>query len=215
MISSLWCEWAWLGGERVEPGVLIGIDGETDRVGGARRPSAPPEGAARRAGVTLPGCRTRTLTCSTERCVGRTHGGKGSFWTWREQMYELAALARSRHAARARASNVRGDGARRHHDRRASSTTCTTTSTAAGTATRTRWGPCSDRGGARRPVCASCSSTRATSKAGSVARSRACSCGSATGACKRGRSESTRSSPGRACMLPPRSTASVRWRLRT
>ena len=49
---------------------------------------------------------------------GRTHGGSGNFWTWREQMYAVTAAAEPRHLLRAGPSDVRRDGAGRHHRRR-------------------------------------------------------------------------------------------------
>ena len=38
-----------------------------------------------------PASPTRTRTRSSARCAGRTQRGGGSFWTWREDMYALAA----------------------------------------------------------------------------------------------------------------------------
>ncbi len=67
------------------------------------------------AGVTLPGFVNAHSHCFHRALRGRTQQARGSFWTWREQMYELARVARSGLAARARAGDVRGDGARRHH----------------------------------------------------------------------------------------------------
>ena len=34
---------------------------------------------------------TATATRSTAPCAGRTHDGGGTFWTWRQAMYALAA----------------------------------------------------------------------------------------------------------------------------
>ena len=57
---------------------------------------------------------------------GRTHGGGGTFWTWREQMYAVAArLDPDTYFALARAT-LRRDGAGRRSPSSASSTTCTT-----------------------------------------------------------------------------------------
>ena len=89
-MTSVWCEWAWLGGERPEHGVALALDGE--RIAGVERSEEPPADAERLAGVTIPGLANahshafqRALRARTERA------GRGSFWTWREQMYELAA----------------------------------------------------------------------------------------------------------------------------
>ncbi len=68
---------------------MIEIDGERiesvePRTSAARRaPSASP-------GLTLPGLANAHSHAFQRALRGRTHGGSGSFWTWREQMYELA-----------------------------------------------------------------------------------------------------------------------------
>ena len=87
-MTRLWCELAWLGGERAEPGVLVEVDG--DRIVAAR-PGAPPGDAQRLAGLTLPGLANAHSHSFQRALRGRTHGANGSFWTWREQMYALAA----------------------------------------------------------------------------------------------------------------------------
>ena len=88
-MTVLWCELAWLGGDRPAAGVAITIDG--DRIVSVE-PGPAPGGAERLAGLTIPGLANahshafqRALRARTERA------GRGSFWTWREQMYELAA----------------------------------------------------------------------------------------------------------------------------
>ena len=86
--TLIWAELAWLG-DAVERGVLIEIDG--DRFGavtpGVERP--PPD-ARRLAGVTVPGLANVHSHAFHRALRGRTHAGKGSFWTWREQMYAVA-----------------------------------------------------------------------------------------------------------------------------
>jgi formiminoglutamate deiminase len=94
-VSAFWCELAWLGDAEPAAGVVIEAGGE--RIGSVRVGVAePPPGAIRLAGLTLPGLANahshafqRTLRGRTQRVLG------GSFWTWREQMYELAATAGS------------------------------------------------------------------------------------------------------------------------
>ncbi|MEA2439794.1 MAG: hypothetical protein QOH76_1218, partial [Thermoleophilaceae bacterium] len=88
MTHRLWCELAWLGGERAEPGVTIDIDGERI-VSVDRAPTAPRE-AERIPGLTLPGLANAHSHAFQRALRGRTQTGRGSFWTWREQMYELA-----------------------------------------------------------------------------------------------------------------------------
>ncbi len=87
-MSRLWCELAWLGGERAEPGVVLEIDG--DRIV-AVSSGAPPDDAEQHAGLTLPGLANAHSHAFQRVLRGRTHSGEGSFWTWREQMYALAA----------------------------------------------------------------------------------------------------------------------------
>src|SRR5205807_668484 len=88
VVTSLWCELAWLGGERAESGVLIAVDGE--RIASVDAGVAPPADAERLPGLTLPGLANAHSHAFQRALRGRTHAGSGSFWTWREQMYELA-----------------------------------------------------------------------------------------------------------------------------
>jgi formiminoglutamate deiminase len=86
-VSRYWCELAWLGGEGPEPGVLLELDGE--RIASVR--AGPPDGAERLTGLTLPGLANAHSHAFQRALRGRTErGGRGSFWTWREQMYALA-----------------------------------------------------------------------------------------------------------------------------
>jgi formiminoglutamate deiminase len=85
-VTRLWCELAWLGGDRPEAGVLVELDGE--RIA-AVRPGADGAGAQRLAGLTLPGLANAHSHAFQRALRGRTHGATGSFWTWRAQMYEL------------------------------------------------------------------------------------------------------------------------------
>ena len=52
--------------------------------------AAPPGDAERLAGLTLPGLANAHSHAFQRALRGRTQAGEGSFWTWREQMYELA-----------------------------------------------------------------------------------------------------------------------------
>jgi formiminoglutamate deiminase len=86
-VTRLWCELAWLGGERAEPAVLLELEG--DRISAVTR-GAPPEGAERLAGLTLAGLANAHSHAFQRALRGRTQAGEGTFWTWREQMYALA-----------------------------------------------------------------------------------------------------------------------------
>jgi formiminoglutamate deiminase len=87
--SALWCELAWLGGERAEEGVLIELDGE--RVGAvATGVASPPPQATSLAGLTIPGLANAHSHAFQRALRGRTQAGQGDFWTWRRRMYEIA-----------------------------------------------------------------------------------------------------------------------------
>ncbi len=90
VVGTYWCELAWLGGERAESGVVVEVDGEhiVDVSAGV---AAAPAGATRLGGLTLPGFANSHSHAFHRALRGRTHGESGSFWTWRERMYELAA----------------------------------------------------------------------------------------------------------------------------
>ncbi len=89
-MSAFWCELAWLGGPRPEPAVLIEVAGERiERVSGGV--SSPPPDAERLPGLIIPGLANAHSHAFQRALRGRTHGSAGSFWTWREQMYALAA----------------------------------------------------------------------------------------------------------------------------
>jgi formiminoglutamate deiminase len=110
-VTSYWCELAWLGGDAVESGVLIGVDGERIASVSAGE-SGPPPGAVRLDGLTLPGLANAHSHAFQRALRGRTQRGTGSFWTWREEMYRAAeridpdtylALARATYAEMAMA----------------------------------------------------------------------------------------------------------------
>jgi formiminoglutamate deiminase len=88
-MTAFWCELAWLGGAGAEAGVLIECDGE--RIATVRTAvAAAPAGAQRLNGLVLPGLANAHSHAFQRALRGRTHGGEGTFWTWREQMYALA-----------------------------------------------------------------------------------------------------------------------------
>ncbi len=89
-MTALWCELAWLGGERAEAGVLIELaEGRIATV--TTGVLAPPADAERLEGLVIPGFANAHSHAFQRALRGRTHGDGGSFWTWREQMYALAA----------------------------------------------------------------------------------------------------------------------------
>jgi formiminoglutamate deiminase len=80
------CAYAWIDG-RVRRDVRIEVAGGRFT---AIRPDAPAGGATRLGGLVLPGLANAHSHAFHRVLRGRTHGGRGSFWTWREQMYEVA-----------------------------------------------------------------------------------------------------------------------------
>jgi len=89
--QSYWCELAWLGSESVEvaePGVLLTVS--AGRIAELTRCATPPADAVRLNGLTIPGMANAHSHAFQRALRGRTQTGTGTFWTWREQMYELA-----------------------------------------------------------------------------------------------------------------------------
>src|SRR6266542_4182960 len=88
-MSAYWCELAWLGGDGVEADVLVELDGERIATVEAGI-SPPPSDPTRLAGLVIPGLANAHSHAFQRALRGRTQSGEGSFWTWRERMYELA-----------------------------------------------------------------------------------------------------------------------------
>ncbi|MBS1886547.1 MAG: formimidoylglutamate deiminase [Actinobacteria bacterium] len=86
---ELWCEHAWLGGEEVTAGVVLAVEGE--RIVSVRTGAAAPEGAVVLPGYTLPGLANAHSHAFQRAFRGKTEVGRGTFWTWRERMYEAAS----------------------------------------------------------------------------------------------------------------------------
>ena len=88
--DAYWCELAWLGGETAERGVVVEVEGE--RIAAVEAGvAAPPAGATRLEGLTLPGFANAHSHAFHRALRGNAERGGGSFWTWREDMYEVAA----------------------------------------------------------------------------------------------------------------------------
>jgi formiminoglutamate deiminase len=79
---------AWLPGQGLRRDVLIEAEG--DRFTSVL-PSAVPSPATRLSGLTLPGFANAHSHAFHRALRATTQAGQGTFWTWRERMYEAAA----------------------------------------------------------------------------------------------------------------------------
>jgi formiminoglutamate deiminase len=87
-MTSFWCAHAWVDGA-VADGVLVTTaDG---RIAEVSRSGSPPPGAHVLRGVVFPGFANVHSHAFHRALRGRTHADGGTFWTWRQGMYELAA----------------------------------------------------------------------------------------------------------------------------
>ncbi|WP_431909619.1 formimidoylglutamate deiminase [Amycolatopsis thermoflava] len=84
-MTTLWAEHAWLP-DGVASAVRLEI---TDGVFTDVTPGAPREGRTL-PGLVLPGFANGHSHAFHRALRGRTHHGRGTFWTWRERMYALA-----------------------------------------------------------------------------------------------------------------------------
>ncbi len=85
-MSTYWLEHAWTGTGPVQDGVLVEVvDGVVAGV-----TTGPPGGADRLSGLTIPGLANCHSHAFHRALRGRTQRGRSTFWTWREQMYDVA-----------------------------------------------------------------------------------------------------------------------------
>jgi formiminoglutamate deiminase len=78
------CEWAWLGGARAAPDVVVSVvDGRIADVGAG-------DFDVRLPGLTIPGLANAHSHAFHRALRGRTHTGAGDFWAWRDRMYAVA-----------------------------------------------------------------------------------------------------------------------------
>ncbi|MEU7169258.1 formimidoylglutamate deiminase [Streptomyces morookaense] len=85
---TYWAEHAWID-PAVEPGVAIEVsDGRITAV--RTEVPTPPPGAVTLRGLTLPGLANAHSHAFHRALRGRTQVGSGTFWTWRDVMYQAA-----------------------------------------------------------------------------------------------------------------------------
>ncbi|WP_069816224.1 formimidoylglutamate deiminase [Streptomyces sp. TP-A0874] len=89
-LTTYWAEYAWTGGT-VEQGVAITAtaDGRIGRL--TAGVTAPPPGATVLRGLTVPGLANAHSHAFHRALRGTVQVGSGTFWTWREEMYRVAA----------------------------------------------------------------------------------------------------------------------------
>jgi formiminoglutamate deiminase len=88
-VTRYHAEHAWLGGGDLARDVLIAVDGE--RIVAVEANAERPGDATRLRGVVLPGLANAHSHAFHRALRGRTQRGGGTFWTWREDMYAVAA----------------------------------------------------------------------------------------------------------------------------
>ena len=88
-MTSFWCELAWTGAGGVQPRVVVEAEGE--RIAAVSADADPPADAVRLAGLVIPGLANAHSHAFQRALRGRVESELGTFWTWRNRMYELAA----------------------------------------------------------------------------------------------------------------------------
>jgi len=85
-------ELAWLPGVGVLPDVLIEASGDRfTKITPGRPASELPPGTTRLAGLSMPALANAHSHAFHRALRGITQAGQGTFWTWRERMYQVAA----------------------------------------------------------------------------------------------------------------------------
>lgn len=88
--TTYWAEHAWLG-STVEPDVTITVGADGRITGATPGAGGPPPGSETLRGLTLPGLANAHSHAFHRALRGTVQVGSGTFWTWRETMYQFAA----------------------------------------------------------------------------------------------------------------------------
>ena len=103
-VTSYRAEYAWLP-DAAEPAADVLIEVTDGRITEVRADGDAPQDTVRLPGLTLPGLANAHSHAFHRALRGRTHGGRGDFWSWRDGMYAVAArLDPDRYLALARAT---------------------------------------------------------------------------------------------------------------
>lgn len=87
MTDRFWCEHAWVAGQ-TKPSVTI--ETANGRIAAVTADTVPTRGATELRGLAVPGMANVHSHAFHRALRGRTHRGRGSFWVWRDGMYDLA-----------------------------------------------------------------------------------------------------------------------------
>jgi formiminoglutamate deiminase len=87
-MTQYYADLAWLGANGVQAGVVIDVDGE--RIREVRTGAEAPAGATHLRGLTLPGLANSHSHAFHRALRGHVQRRRGSFWTWRDDMYAVA-----------------------------------------------------------------------------------------------------------------------------
>ena len=88
-MTRYFCEAAWLGGAAAARDVLVTVEG--DRLAAVEPAAGRPDDAVVLPGLTLPGF-ANVHSHAFHRALRGWTEGPGSFWTWRDRMYAVAAV---------------------------------------------------------------------------------------------------------------------------
>jgi formiminoglutamate deiminase len=87
-VTAFWCEQAWLPGG---PGARVRVVVAGGRIAAVEPGSDPQPGDERLTGLVMPGLADAHSHAFHRALRGRTHDHGGTFWSWRERMYAVAA----------------------------------------------------------------------------------------------------------------------------
>jgi formiminoglutamate deiminase len=88
-MTTYWCEYAWQR-STLTRGAVVEVD-DTGLITAAHTSDAPPAGAHVLRGLVFPGFANVHSHAFHRALRGRTHNDGGTFWTWRQAMYQLAS----------------------------------------------------------------------------------------------------------------------------
>ena len=87
-MTTYWAPAGWLGGDDLVDGLSIRVDDGT--IAAVEHSPDPPAGGERLGGVVIPGLANAHSHAFHRVLRGRAQTPGGSFWTWRDAMYEVA-----------------------------------------------------------------------------------------------------------------------------